>query len=140
MRVVVDTNVYISALTSSTGSNRKVLRACLADEVQPLMGITLFHEYESLATRPEILARCPLSAPDRDRLLDAFLSRCDWVSIYFLWRPNLRDEGDNHLIELAVAGGAAAIVTNNTRDLKSGELAFPALKILKPAELLGMLP
>jgi putative PIN family toxin of toxin-antitoxin system len=140
MRVVVDTNVYISALTSPTGSNRKVLRACLSGKVQPLMGISLFHEYESLSARPEILARCPLPAPDRDVLLDAFLSRCEWVSVYFLWRPNLRDEGDNHLIELGVAGGAAVIVTNNVRDLKSGELAFPDLKILKPAELLGILP
>jgi hypothetical protein len=29
------------------------------------------------------------------------------------WRPNLRDEGDNHLVELAIAGGAEAIVTYN---------------------------
>jgi hypothetical protein len=27
------------------------------------------------------------------------------------WRPHLRDEGDNHLVELAIAGGAEAIVT-----------------------------
>jgi len=36
--------------------------------------------------------------------------------IYFLWRPNLRDEADNHLVELAVAGGAQAVVTRNKRD------------------------
>lgn len=26
-----------------------------------------------------------------------------WTRIYFGWRPNLRDEADNHLVELAVA-------------------------------------
>jgi predicted nucleic acid-binding protein len=48
----------------------------------------------------------------------------------------LPDEGDNHLIELAVAGGAGAIVTNNIGDLKDGELLFPSVSILTPARFL----
>ena len=46
----------------------------------------------------------PLTPKEREDLLDAFLSVCEWVPIYFLWRPNLPDEGDNHLMELVVAG------------------------------------
>lgn len=100
------------------------------------MGAALFHEYEDLLARQETLDRFPLPAAQAQLLSDAFLSCCDWVRIYFLWRPNLQDEADNHLIELAVAGGAEAIVTNNLRDLRSGELAFPALKILTPSQFL----
>jgi len=48
----------------------------------------------------------------------------------------LRDEGDNHLIELAVAGGAAAIITKNARDFASAELHFPGLRILLPEAVL----
>lgn len=55
---------------------------------------------------------------------------------YYLWRPNLRDETDNHLVELAVAGGAMAIVTYNVRDLTAGELLFPSLRILTPVAFL----
>ena len=66
-----------------------------------------------------------------------FLSVCRWVRIYYAWRPNLQDEGDNHVIELAVAGSAEAVVTKNKRDLLSGELQFPRLAILTPEELLG---
>jgi predicted nucleic acid-binding protein len=51
-------------------------------------------------------------------------------------RPNLRDEADNHLIELAVAGGARAIVTKNVRDLRASQLHFPGLRILRPEEAL----
>jgi predicted nucleic acid-binding protein len=51
-----------------------------------------------------------------------------------LWRPNLPDEADNHLIELALAGNADTIVTTNTKDLAHGELRFPGLKILSPAK------
>jgi predicted nucleic acid-binding protein len=56
--------------------------------------------------------------------------------IYYSWRPNLRDESDNHLVELAVAGGATAIVTLNIRDLQNAELRFPGIGILRPKELL----
>lgn len=51
--------------------------------------------------------------------------------MYFGWRPNLPDEGDNHLIELAVAGNAGFIV--NLRDLARAELQFPGLRALDPA-------
>ena len=52
----------------------------------------------------------------------------------------LRDEGGNHLIELALAGGAAAIVTHNLRDLKEGELRLGNLRVLTPAQCLEDYP
>ena len=48
------------------------------------------------------------------------------------WRPNVRDEADNHLVELAIAGWAECLVTNNLRDLRSMELRFPSLRVLAP--------
>ncbi len=50
--------------------------------------------------------------------------------------PNLLDEGDNFLIELAVAGNAHCVVTNNIRDLKRSELTFPDLYVMTPEQLL----
>lgn len=61
---------------------------------------------------------------------------CDWVTVHYLWRPNLPDEGDNHVLELAVAGDAQAIVTQNVRDFRRAELRFPGIEILTPAEFL----
>ena len=136
LRIVVDTNVIAAAMTSATGSNREVLRCCLGGVVEPLLSNTLFHEYDSLVTRPSVIARCPLKPRERAELLDAFLGTCTWVRISFRWRPNLVDESDNHLMELAVAGGAKTIITNNVRDLRSGELVFPDIDIMTPAESL----
>ena len=69
-------------------------------------------------------------------LFQSFLSVSQWVNIYFLWRPNLTDEADNHLIELALAGNASSIVTNNIRDFLHTELLFPTLSILKPEQII----
>ena len=65
-------------------------------------------------------------------MLNAFLSVCTWQTVYYIWRPNLPDEADNHLVELAVAGRAEAIVTWNTQGFQQAELRFPGLRIVRP--------
>lgn len=139
MRVVVDTSIFVSACLGSVVCGG-VLRACFRAQALPLMGTALLTEYEAVLARGEIFARCRLSASDREELLDAFLAQCAWVRIFYGWRPNLPDEGDNHLIELAVAGAADAIVTRNLRDLMRAELLFPGLAILNPEDFLTRLP
>ena len=66
----------------------------------------------------------------------ALLSTCQWVTVYYGWRPNLRDEVDNHSVELAVAGGAAYLVTKNIKDFQNPELRFQGLRIVDPASFL----
>jgi predicted nucleic acid-binding protein len=77
-----------------------------------------------------------LDANERSELLDIFAATARWTRIYFGWRPNLRDEGDNHLVELAVAGGASHIITHNTRDFAAPQLKFNQLKIITPTQFL----
>ncbi len=79
--------------------------------------------------------------PDtRQELFKGFLAVCRWTEVYFAWRPNLPDEADSHLVELAVAGRAAAVVTRNVRDSAEGELRFPGLQILTPEQCLEVFP
>ncbi len=136
VRIVVDTSVFISALISSKGASRELLRQCLRLKYQPLMGNALFCEYEQVISRDEILRSCPLSAEEIQTLLASFMSICEWTRIYYLWRPNLRDEADNHLIELAIAGNAKIIATNNIKDFKQTQLVFPELLVRKPDEII----
>ena len=96
------------------------------------MGAALLAEFESVLAREALFLQSRLSAAERSDLLDAFLALCDWTKIYYLWRPNLTDEADNHLIELAVAGDADVIVTRNLRDLQNTQLRFAALRVLSP--------
>jgi putative PIN family toxin of toxin-antitoxin system len=136
IKIVVDTSVLMSALISSKGSSRELIRRCLKGEYQPLMGNALFSEYESVIQRSEIVAKCPLTSAEISALLASFMSVSQWIYIYYLWRPNLKDEADNHLIELAVAGNAQIIATHNIKDFQNVELLFPNLSILKPEEII----
>jgi predicted nucleic acid-binding protein len=100
------------------------------------VGAALLAEYEDVLGRSALFAGSRLDAGERDELLDAFLAASEWTRIYFGWRPNLSDEGDNHLVELAVAGGARYIVTRNLRDVGRMELRFPGLRVLGPEDFL----
>jgi len=133
---VVDTNVFVGALIGRAGHHRQVIRACLERRMKPLMGQALFLEYEDVLGRDRLFQASPLNRIERYELFEAFLSVCEWVHVYFTWRPNLPDEADNHIVELAIAGGATMIVTNNVRDFNRGELRFPGLRVVTPRALL----
>lgn len=135
MRVVIDTNVFVGACMG-VGASNAVVRACLEHRLVPLMGVALLTEFEATLSRDELFAKSRLDAAERSILLDTFLALCEWTRVYFLWRPNLKDESDNHLIELAVAGDADVVVTRNLRDLRGAELRFEPLRILSPEDFL----
>ncbi len=129
---MVDTNVLISAILSPHGAAREVVRQCLLGHIRPLVSNAFFLEYEDVLARDELFAGASITSRDRAVLLDAFLSVCKWIGITFLWRPNLPDESDNHLIELAVAGHAESVITGNTKDIARGELIFDTIRIVTP--------
>lgn len=135
MLIVVDTNVFVGACLG-VGASNAVVAACLRGEHTPLMGTALLTEYEDVLGREALFQNCRLNDAERAELVEIFLATCHWTRIYFGWRPNLPDEGDNHLVELAVAGGASRIVTRNLRDLGGRELKFPELVAVTPEQFL----
>ena len=135
MLIVLDTNVLVGACLGQ-GASAGVVAACLQGRCTPLLAAALLAEYEDVLGRAKLFNKSRLDAQEREELLDIFVAHCRWTRIYFGWRPNLRDESDNHLVELAVAGGAECIVSYNRRDFLAAELSFPDLRILTPAQLL----
>ena len=102
MRVVIDTNIFLGACLG-TGAANQTIAACLRGQFTPLMGAALLAEYEDVLGREALLKKSRLSSQEQQTLLDIFLSKAEWVRVYYAWRPNLPDESDNHLVELAIA-------------------------------------
>lgn len=134
MVIVIDTNVIVAALRSAGGASRQIVRLALQRRVEPVFGNALWLEYEDLLGRDVWTSA---TTPEERRQVVAALAHVGrWVAIYYGWRPNLPDEADNHLIELALAGSTAAIITHNVRDFTHGDLKLGSLRILTPAQFL----
>jgi len=136
--VVIDTSVFVAAMRSEGGAARQVLRKALQGSYRPTFGNALWLEYEDLLGRD--VWTDATSHQDRLAVLGALARLGRWVTVHFGWRPNLPDEGDNHLIELAIAANAAVIVTHNVRDVARGELIWKDLRVLTPAQCLEAYP
>ena len=69
-------------------------------------------------------------------ILTAYIGKI--FEIYFLLRPNLKDEKDNKIVELAVTSQSNYLITSNIRDFKNAELKYEQLKIITPSEFVKM--
>lgn len=139
IKVVVDTNVLVAGLIGGKGPNREVLRLCLLGELQPFLGNALYLEYQDLLNRDSIQALCQQTSVSLMEFLDGFTQVCTAIDARYLWRPNLKDEADNHVIELAIAARAAYIITNNVSDFAQAELKHLGYEVITPEQLLRLL-
>jgi putative PIN family toxin of toxin-antitoxin system len=138
MLLVIDTDVVITALRSRTGASAELIRLILQGQVRIALSVAMVLEYESVATRSEQLAASELSSDEVLTVIDALASLAKQVENHFRWRPQLRDAGDEIILESAVNAGAKAIVTYNKRDFAGAVQTF-GLELYTPRETLEIL-
>jgi predicted nucleic acid-binding protein len=97
--------------------------------------VALALEYEAICHMPEHRLAAGLTEKQVGIFLDAVLGVVDPVETHFMWRPQLRDPGDELVLEAAVNGQAAVIVTFNYRDFGDAPAMF-GIEVLPPAEML----
>lgn len=134
-RVVLDTDVIVTALRSVTGGSNAILREAAHRRLTPLVTPALFLEYEAVLKRPEQRLAHGLGLRDIDRFLAALASACEAVEVSFQWRPQLSDPNDEMVLETAVNGRADVLITHNVRDFARGTARF-GLRVLRPGEYL----
>jgi predicted nucleic acid-binding protein len=117
----MDTDVLVAALRSPGGASRAWLQSILRTEVELLLTVPLVLQYEAVLTRPEHLAASGATAREIGGLLDALCVLCTPIEVSFLWRPMLRDPGDELVLEAAVNGRANELLTFNARDFSGAE-------------------
>jgi predicted nucleic acid-binding protein len=76
-----------------------------------------------------------LSASEAATFVDGLIAMAEPVQSFFRWRPQLRDPGDELVLEAAVNGRVSAIVTFNEKDLRDAERSF-GIAVIRPAEAL----
>ncbi len=133
-RVVLDTNVLISATLLPVGQPRRVL-----DAVRDANGVLLF-SHETFDELQSCLGRAKfdpyVSSHNRALYLAQLQAVSDWVSITGA-KLGCRDPHDDKFLETALLGGADCLVTGD-RDLLEMS-PFRAIPILTPSALLESL-
>ena len=129
MRVVFDSNIYISALTLPSGRADAAIQKVIAGEVQLAISKSIVGEVlgvlaDKFDRNLEELARVAVFLSD----LAEVVTPRSTVDV-------LADEPDNRVLECARAGRADVIVTGDRRMLALGD--FEGIAILSLREFLG---
>lgn len=100
-----------------------------------LLNVALALEYEAKCLMAEHRLAAGLSEMETRTFVDRLISMAEPVQTHFRWRPQLRDPGDELVLEAAVNGRAEAIVTFNERDLRAARQSF-GIEVIRPGEAL----
>lgn len=132
MRIVLDTSAVVAAMRSPTGASAALLMQARKGKVTLLANVALALEYEAACRRAEHAVAAGLTMNEVGIFVDAVLAMVEPVESHFMWRPLLRDPADEMVLEAAVNGRAAAIVTFNLRDFGALPLQF-GVEVVTPA-------
>jgi putative PIN family toxin of toxin-antitoxin system len=133
--LVLDTDVIIAAMRSPLGASAALLMAARRGEIRMLANVALALEYEATCRRAEHGVAAGLSPAQVGVFIDAVVALAEPVETHFLWRPQLRDPGDELVLEAAVNGRANAIVTFNQKDFGEIPMKF-SVEVLAPVDAL----
>lgn len=136
MKYLLDTCVIVAALRSKKGASHLLLRKAMSRELPIVMHFKLLAEYRDVLMRSSIQEELVFNQQEIEEIMGGLCAIAEESNIRFLWRPNLKDEGDNFLIEIAFTFQPCTIITHNVKDFRGGELIFPNVFVKRPQEIL----
>jgi predicted nucleic acid-binding protein len=131
-KIVIDTNVLVSALRSKRGWSYTLLSSVGTGMFEHVVTVPLVMEYEDVLLRSGMV---PLSAAAVHSVVDYLCASGKNQDIHFLWRPLLPDPKDDMVLEAAANGGCNFVVTHNLRDFAGSQNLGVAA--VTPAEFIG---
>jgi len=132
LKIVIDTNVIISALKSRNGFSFKLLSIIDDKRFRVFISVPLILEYEDVIKRSK--SQIKLSFTEISDILDYICLIAEQRKIFYLWRPFLKDPKDDMILELAVESDCDYIISFNKKDFKKIEKFN--LEVITPKELL----
>jgi putative PIN family toxin of toxin-antitoxin system len=135
IQIVVDTNVFVTALRSKHGASYKFFQLIKKGFFQLNLSVPLAIEYETVSKRT--VGEITLDEKEVDDILDFVISKSNRWQIFYLWRPELNDPGDDMVLELAVTANCQYIVTYNVGDFKPAKNF--GITAITPKEFLQMI-
>lgn len=137
MRVVLDANVYVSALISMQGPPNQILLLWLQGDYDLLISTSILGELSRVLRYPKVMSHHGLS----EQAVDRFVRRLETHAVVVFPEHNTgtitADPTDNMYLDCAIAGLADVIVSGDRHLLALREHA--GISILRPAEFIRLL-
>lgn len=127
-RVVVDSNVWISALVFG-GAPRRVFETIVQDGLCLVVSAEILTEIRRVVT-----AKFPDFAEDVEALLNVLHDLMETVPLGSITVEVARDPDDDRVLETAILGGATVVVSGDKDLLALGR--YEGVGIVRPAEWL----
>lgn len=135
MRLLLDTDVVVAAMRSPRGASAELLRRIDRGKATMVLSVALALEYEAKCLQAEHRLASGLSLEETMFFVNGLIAMAEPVQPWFRWRPQLRDPGDELVLEAAVNGKASAIVTFNEKHLREAHTRF-GIPVIRPGEAL----
>lgn len=137
MRIVLDANVFVSALISARAAPAQIIEYWQAEKFDVVVSPAILQELDRVLHYPKLQQRYHLP----EELLQRFLRLLVGQAIEVIPPQQLivieRDLADNRYLECALAGDASVIVTGDQHLLDLGE--YKGVQILTPAGFIALL-
>lgn len=130
MKIVLDTNILISALGWKGGNEYKILKKCFNKELELLFSSEILEEFIKVAKRPKF----EFSLEEIDEFISSLLEISKFLVPDKKFDIIKDDPEDNKFLDAAVAGKANFIISGDKHLLQLKE--FRGIKILTPREFL----
>jgi putative PIN family toxin of toxin-antitoxin system len=111
-KILIDTNVWVSAFLNPSGYPAKIITAWLEDKIQIVISMPLLKEILDVLQRPRIQKKYKYSVEEIKTYLDLIFQRAEKIEP--AGNINLcRDTRDNIVLETALSGQAKYLVTRD---------------------------
>lgn len=135
----MDTSVVVAATRSRQGASFAIFEILETESaIKLLLSVPLLLEYEAKLRSAEQRIVTGLSLDDIDAFLNRLIAYCEPVTNHFRWRPQLKDPGDEMVLETAINGQADFLITHNVRDYGEVPARF-GVKLVTPGDFLRRL-
>ena len=130
-RIVIDTNVFISAIIGHHSYPFKIFSELIASgKYQMCISEKLLEEYVNVSQREKFLKYPEFTQRTVD--LISSIKKIATIVSPTTEISYIKDDADNRLLEIAVTANACCIITGNTKDFNFDE--YNGIKIFTPKE------
>jgi putative PIN family toxin of toxin-antitoxin system len=124
MRVVLDSNVLLVAI-GKRSRYKPIWDAFIEGKYQLILSEEVIHEYDEILNEH--------AAPGAAAIvLETFLESPDIIfkRVFYCWNAILKDPDDDKFFDIAIAGNADFLVTNDAHFNEAKKLPFPKVNIV----------